>query len=237
MTEWDVDFIRQFSLTITCDDTAHRIVGRLRPFSGLNTRDTGETRNVYVKDYQTVVFSFFCSAQILFSKLLLPLLLCREGIDDWSPNIAMPFPSDQNLQTLLSRKKEEIRNQSLPSDAIPSIKQAARYIHDHLFDPELNVARVLDACDISENTFSQRFRTRLGHTPHRYIQHRRIEAACALFDRGVENILLVGLSVGYNRYRTFLRNFKGITGQTPSQYLEGTQCPEDDEQSSSGLHE
>lgn len=59
MTEWDMDFIRQFSLTITCDDTAHRIVGRLRPFSGLNTRDTGETRNVYVKDYQTVVFSFF----------------------------------------------------------------------------------------------------------------------------------------------------------------------------------
>lgn len=59
MTEWDVDFIRQFFLIITCDDIAHRIVGRPRPFSGPNTRDTGETRNVYVKDYQTVVFSFF----------------------------------------------------------------------------------------------------------------------------------------------------------------------------------
>lgn len=132
----------------------------------------------------------------------------------------MPSSPSQNIQELLSHKKEQLRDQTPPSDALPAIKRATRYIHNHLYDPNLNVAQVIDACDISANAFSQRFRARLGRTPHEYIQRRRIEAAQELFEQGVENIFLVGLSVGYDRYRTFLRNFKGIAGCTPSQYLD-----------------
>jgi AraC-like DNA-binding protein len=138
----------------------------------------------------------------------------------------MPSSATHSLHELLCHEKEQIRRQSFPPDTAPSIQRAASYIHNHLYDPNLNVAKVLDACDISANTFSQRFRARLGHTPHRYIQHRRIEVACALLERGVDNVFLVGLSVGYARYRTFLRNFKGVTGQTPSEYLAETQSPD-----------
>ena len=136
----------------------------------------------------------------------------------------MSQPHDpHSIPSLLAQQKQEFRSRSLPSEAKPSIQRAVRHLHEHLFDPQLTVDRLLLECAIGSNTFSQRFRMRMGHTPHEYIQHRRIEVARALLNQGVENLFLISMSVGYARYRTFLRNFKAIVGCTPSEYLAADQ--------------
>jgi AraC-like DNA-binding protein len=136
-----------------------------------------------------------------------------------------PTHIDQPIQDLLTRKKDTFREEMPPENASVSVERATRYIHDHLYETHLNVAQTLDACDLQNSTFSQRFRLEMGRTPHEYIQRRRIEAARALLDRGVENLFLVSMSVGYARYRTFLRNFKEIVGCPPSDYLAGGATP------------
>jgi AraC family transcriptional regulator len=134
--------------------------------------------------------------------------------------------NSQSISSILEEKKQAISSHSFPATVKPSVERAARYIHEHLFDPQLTVDRLLDECEIAGNTFSQRFRMRMGHTPHDYIQRHRIEAACSLFTHGIDNVFRVGLSVGYARYRTFLRNFKAIVGCTPSEFIRQHASPE-----------
>lgn len=132
----------------------------------------------------------------------------------------MSQPHDsQSISSLLEQKKPEISSHSLTAEMKPSVQRAVRYINEHLFDPQLTVDRLVNECGITGNTFSQRFRMRMGSTPHNYIQSHRIDAACSLFSHGIDNVFRVGLSVGYARYRSFLRNFKTIVGCTPSEYI------------------
>ncbi len=126
--------------------------------------------------------------------------------------------TEQTIREHLADEKKQLSQKPLPADTKPSVLRATHFIHEHLYNPRLHVAWVLEECEIRSSTFSQRFRVHHGHTPHEYIQHCRIDAACTLLESGIDNLFLIGMSVGYARYRTFLRNFKKITGRPPSEY-------------------
>jgi AraC-like DNA-binding protein len=130
----------------------------------------------------------------------------------------MSHDTVEEIDQQLTRINDQLRRQSLPENAKPSIERATHYIHDHLYDQRLNVDYVISQCDIPSGTFSQRFAYHHGHSPHEYIQRQRIEVAKRLIEHGTENLFRIAMSVGYARYRTFARNFKNVTGCCPSEY-------------------
>lgn len=66
------------------------------------------------------------------------------------------------------------------------------------------------------NYISQLIRQRTGMTLHRYLLHRRIEAAIDLLQAGECNVTEAAAAVGFQDVKHFSKCFKSITGQIPS---------------------
>jgi AraC-like DNA-binding protein len=66
--------------------------------------------------------------------------------------------------------------------------------------------------------FARRFRGLFGETPHRYLQRRRIERACAWLRDSRAPVTRIALAVGYESPGTFSRTFAAVMGQSPSAY-------------------
>ncbi|MCX2965311.1 helix-turn-helix domain-containing protein [Gordonia aquimaris] len=94
----------------------------------------------------------------------------------------------------------------------------ARDAIDRHYAEPLDVPTLARIAVMSPAHFSRRFRTVFGETPHRYLQRRRIERACALLREGSLSVTDVGLAVGYDSLGTFSRTFASIIGRSPSVY-------------------
>src|SRR5699024_11833883 len=70
--------------------------------------------------------------------------------------------------------------------------------------------------------FSRRFRALFGETPHRHLQRRRVERACALLRDTTLPVTDVALAVGFASLGTFSRTFTAIVGRSPSRYRRET---------------
>jgi AraC-like DNA-binding protein len=92
------------------------------------------------------------------------------------------------------------------------------YIHEHLFDPSLNVAAVRRDCRLRNNNISTRFRCLVGIGLKEYIEARRLQAAHRLLCHADLEVYLIAMSVGYDHQETFFRAFQRRTGCTPSEW-------------------
>ncbi len=109
----------------------------------------------------------------------------------------------RRLQDTLERIQRE-RPATLPT--LPrEIADVVRYIHDHLFEPSLNVNNVRAVCRLRNNNFSMRFRQILGVGIREYIETLRLEAAILLLQEECLELYLVGMAVGYCHPETFCR--------------------------------
>lgn len=90
------------------------------------------------------------------------------------------------------------------------------YLHEHLFDEELSVARAKEACNIRNNNISIRFKRVVGLSIREYVARKRIEAARVLLKRS-HTIANVAFSVGYGHAETFNRVYRRIQGHCPSE--------------------
>ncbi len=94
------------------------------------------------------------------------------------------------------------------------------YIEAHLRDPELNPARVAQACRITPRYLHHLF-TSESETVTQYIQRRRLEeCARALIDAPVRSRLVteIAFDYGFNSLTHFGRVFRNQYGLTPSAY-------------------
>ena len=97
------------------------------------------------------------------------------------------------------------------------VADAIRCIHEHVFDPHLNVSFVLDHCQIHSHGFLSLFRFHTGRTLGRYILHLRILAAVRLLGLEEVDITSIAFYLGFNHYRTFSRMMKRHIGYPPSE--------------------
>lgn len=102
----------------------------------------------------------------------------------------------------------------LPRD----IRQALDCIHQHLFDPALNVGAVRSRCGLRNNNISANFRRVVGLGIREYIESLRLEAAAFLLVRRQVEIFLIAIAVGYENHETFCRAFQRFFRCTPSEY-------------------
>ncbi|MGC5257613.1 helix-turn-helix domain-containing protein [Gordonia sp. DT218] len=94
----------------------------------------------------------------------------------------------------------------------------ARDAIDRAYAEPLDVATLARIALISPAHFTRRFRDVFGETPHRYLQRRRIERACALLRNTELPVTEVAGAVGYESLGTFGRTFTAIIGRSPTEY-------------------
>lgn len=86
----------------------------------------------------------------------------------------------------------------------------------------LDVAGLARSAFMSEAHFIRQFRETFGETPHRYLQRRRIERACALLRDTDKSVTEIAASVGFESFGTFSRTFASIIGRSPTRYRADT---------------
>jgi len=98
----------------------------------------------------------------------------------------------------------------------------ARDAMDRDFAAPLDVPALARVALMSPAHFSRRFRLAFGETPHRYLQRRRIERACAMLRDTEDTVTAIALAVGFDSFGTFSRTFTAIIGRPPTQYRANT---------------
>lgn len=120
----------------------------------------------------------------------------------------------KELDDQARRLSSEVPTESLPRD----VQQMLECMHEHLFEPSLDVNKVLALCDIHSPGIYRRFALHVGVTPRRYLEDRRIMAAMRLLTFPKLKIGVISFSVGYADYETFARAFRRYVRCSPSAY-------------------
>lgn len=98
----------------------------------------------------------------------------------------------------------------------------ARDAMDRDFAEPLDVPGLARVALMSPAHFSRQFRATFGQTPHRYLQRRRIERACALLRDTDLSVTDISYAVGFDSLGTFSRTFTAVLGRSPSAYRRQT---------------
>ena len=125
---------------------------------------------------------------------------------------------------LIQQELDHFRRQTLMGDTTfpRDVQTVLRTIHEHLFEPELNVSVLLDRYAIRSDRIHARFKYALKMTIREYLEHQRMQAAMDLLARAELDIAYIAFSVGYANYETFLRAFRRYAGCTPGAYRKKT---------------
>lgn len=122
-----------------------------------------------------------------------------------------------------------IRRYAAPASRFPLYKggiperqlsQVLEYIHAHL-DQDIRLADLAQILDMSPFHFSRLFKRSLDISPYQYLLHQRIERAKELLKQSDRSIMEIALSCGFNSHSHLSKQFRQLTGMTPSVYREG----------------
>ncbi len=111
-------------------------------------------------------------------------------------------------------------------DAANSERRAARdcmlnpileYLRKSYAEP-ITLDRLAMMAFLSPKYFSRVFKEQTGMTLTEYVQGLRVKRACEMLEEGATNMAFVAHTVGYADYKSFLKVFKRITGDAPSDY-------------------
>lgn len=97
------------------------------------------------------------------------------------------------------------------------IRPALEYIAEH-FSENITVARLAESVHLSESYFMNRFRKQVGLSAVEYISHFRIDIACRELIGTKKSILEIAFDCGYRNISNFNRQFRKITGCSPTEY-------------------
>jgi AraC-like DNA-binding protein len=97
------------------------------------------------------------------------------------------------------------------------MRQTLRFIDDN-FMKQIDLDVVSKQAGLSRFRFSREFRKMNGVTFRTYIAQRRIEAARTLLQNHRLTVTEISHAVGYGDPNNFIRNFRKLTSQTPTEF-------------------
>ena len=97
------------------------------------------------------------------------------------------------------------------------VARAMDYITLHYMEP-LKIEELADWCHISETHFRRIFSEYIGLSPLEYINLVRVQSACNYLKNTDEAMADIAVKCGFTTPSTFNRNFKQITGVSPSEW-------------------
>ena len=92
------------------------------------------------------------------------------------------------------------------------------YVLDH-FPDDLTLDTVADLAGMTSPAFCRYFKSRANKTFSEFVSEVRIGHACKLLQHGQLTITQISFESGFHTLSNFNRQFKGITGKTPSAYV------------------
>ena len=94
----------------------------------------------------------------------------------------------------------------------------ARDAMDRDYAQPLDIPTLARIAYVSEAHLIRTFRATFGETPHRYLQHRRVERAMFMLRESDRDVTEICLDVGFTSLGTFGRTFRQIVGESPTAY-------------------
>jgi AraC-like DNA-binding protein len=94
----------------------------------------------------------------------------------------------------------------------------AKDLIDRDYARELEVGTIAREAHASPAHFSRSFKKAFGETPHQYLLRRRIERAKELLRSTGLSVTEVSLEVGFRSLGSFSTAFRGLVGESPSEY-------------------
>lgn len=106
--------------------------------------------------------------------------------------------------------------------AKPSETDRIQLVHDYVlghFHDQINLDTVADLAGMTPSAFCRYFKTRANKTFSDFVAEVRVGHACKLLMEGSFSVTQVSYDSGYRTLSNFNRQFKEVTGQTPSSYV------------------
>lgn len=105
-----------------------------------------------------------------------------------------------------------------PSRAYRRMQVVHDYVLSH-FPDELSLETVADLAGMTAPAFCRYFKARANKTFSEFVSEVRVGHACKLLIQGKLSITQISFESGFRTLSNFNRQFKEITGQTPSTYM------------------
>lgn len=100
------------------------------------------------------------------------------------------------------------------------IQPAVEYLNENFSDKNASdVTRLAALCGFSSTYLRRIFLNEFGMTTNAYIKQFRVNKAKAMLDTGLYPVTEVAIRCGFNSTSYFSKEFKRVTGYTPSEYL------------------
>lgn len=131
---------------------------------------------------------------------------------------ASGFFCNSSPQKLVTRYLGETRI----ADAV--VADAIRWMADNL-GADAPVTMAAARANLTEKTFTRRFRQATGEPPLKHLQRIRIEEARRLLEKGRAPVEEIAVRVGYAEAGAFRRIFKREVGMTPAEYRRSFTLP------------
>ena len=154
------------------------------------------------------------------------LEILRAGLH--GPGFCRPWLEDQlyglagDLLVLRDGVRREVA--AFPGSRLSTREELYHRLHrardyiDSCFAENLSVAKISRAACLSPYHFHRAFRHAFGETPMRYLQARRLRAACHLLSATDRPVTLIGLDVGFASLGTFSWLFRKRFGLSPREF-------------------
>ena len=99
------------------------------------------------------------------------------------------------------------------------IRKAKYYIHEHMF-ASIQLEELAAFCRCSLSTIQHLFKAETGQTLKEFIRMMKIQKACQWFENTSITSRQTGERLGYCSQSYFIKEFKRVTGMTPTQYIQ-----------------
>lgn len=97
------------------------------------------------------------------------------------------------------------------------IRPALEYIATHYYEP-ITIKQLAASVHLSESYFMNQFQKHVGFSAIEYISHFRINQACKILISTQKNVLETAFDCGFRNISNFNRQFRKITGYSPTEY-------------------
>ena len=140
-------------------------------------------------------------------------------------NASLNIPSNENVEIENTSEKIKYEKSSLSSEELLSIHQKLTQIMEaeKLYkNPDLTLTELSQKLNVHPNILSQVINSAEGKNFYDYINFQRVEEfkkTIRLPENQKFTFLSVALECGFNSKTAFNRNFKKVTGFSPSEYL------------------
>jgi AraC-like DNA-binding protein len=115
------------------------------------------------------------------------------------------------LARIIGGKVENTRSSHI------GISKTIEYIHKH-FTEKISIEKLADKAGMSMSSLLRHFKRINGSSPKEYLINLRVNYACELLDTTRLSIDEIAFNAGFNDSNYFSREFRKVTGITPSKY-------------------